>query len=79
MNGSSLSELNKSEHSERPFTKNANKINFVYNTESGDADNSVHNYHTTNYIVERYIVQPQEMNIYVDAEETHRRERMNRE
>lgn len=56
------------QHSERtiPSKRPPQKINFVYNKED---DNSVHNYHTTNYIVEKLIVKPQEMNIFIRPEE----------
>lgn len=52
------------ERSERTVPVNrAQKIKFVYKKEEND--NSIHNYHTTNVIVEKYIVKPQEMNIFI--------------
>ena len=40
-----------------------NKINFSYKKRETDQNNYVNSYNPTNYIVDKYIVQPQEMNI----------------
>jgi hypothetical protein len=54
------------------------KIKFSYRQGREERPSSVQNYNTTNYIVDKYIVQPQEMNIIVagrhpedDEEEGH--------
>ena len=39
------------------------KISFHYLKNKSEATGPINNYHTTNYIVEKYIVQPQNMNI----------------
>lgn len=45
------------------------KINFSYNSEEEQIPpNAINNYHTTNYIVERYIVQPRQMKIFVNQQ-----------
>jgi hypothetical protein len=70
MNYSDLSSIEKSERGDRSLhekPKSEHKVKFVHNNE-GNLDNSVHNYHTTNLIVEKYIVQPQEVNIFVKQE-----------
>lgn len=66
-NPSGLSNFNQSE-SEKPaskMSKQGKKIQFSYKQGRSEAENSINNYHTTNYIVDKYIVQPQEMNIIV--------------
>lgn len=73
---SQLSQMSESflkNHSERTIpTSPVNKANFVFNKE--ESDKSVHNYHTTNYIVEKYIVNPQEMNIFLKGEQERQRQ-----
>ena len=43
----------------------ASRISFNYNKGRVEPSNLINNYNTTNYIVEKYIVQPQEMNIKI--------------
>lgn len=43
--------------------RTASRISFNYNKGRVEPPNLINNYNTTNYIVEKYIVQPQEMNI----------------
>jgi len=41
----------------------ASRISFNYKKERVEPPSLINNYNTTNYIVEKYIVQPQEMKI----------------
>ena len=55
--------MNKSVKDQKMEQRAASRISFNYNKGRVEPSNLINNYNTTNYIVEKYIVQPQEMNI----------------
>ena len=46
--------------------KSGRKINFSYKGEKNNVTLKVQNYQPTNLIIDKYIVQPQEMNIIIN-------------
>lgn len=46
--------------------KSGRKINFSYQGEKNNVTLKVQNYQPTNFVIDKYIVQPQEMNIIIN-------------
>lgn len=51
--------MNRSVKEAKIESKTGNKISFNYKKYRGEPPAFINNYHTKNYIVEKYIVQPQ--------------------